>query len=320
MLGWTDRHGRYFLRQISQRILLFSEMLAPEAILLGKKEHYLRHHPEEHPVAFQLGGNQPGQLAAAARDVEKAGYDEVNFNVGCPSLNGRLYRFGAHLMKEPRLVADCVAAMVDAVSIPVSVKCRIGVDELDSYDHLAEFVATIHASGCQVFFVHARKAWLEGLTPKENREVPPLRYDYVYRLKRENPGLTIVLNGGITDWGDATRHLEHVDGVMIGRRAYKDPYWLTRVDQDFFGASAPLPSQIDIMRRCIPYIERELAQGTALRDIVRHMVGLYRQLPSSAAFRRQISLEASRTGAGLDAYLRAIDIAAGLAHPSRSTL
>jgi tRNA-dihydrouridine synthase A len=320
MLGWTDRHARYFFRQITRRAVVFTEMLAPEALLLGRREWYLQFHPDEHPIVFQLGGNHPATLAAASRVIEKEGYDEVNLNLGCPSANGKRQRFGAHLMKEPEVVADCLEAMAAAVSIPVSAKIRIGIDDADSFAHLVEFVAKLSGRGCKIFYVHARKALLEGLTCKENREIPPLRYDYVERLKREFPHLTIVLNGGITEWSEVPGHLEKVDGVMIGRRAYKDPYWLRTLDQDFFGSTAALPDHIAIMRRCIPYVEQELANGTALRDITRHMVALYRKLPASTAFRRHVNQEANRRGADIETYLKAIDIAAGLAHPRNAVL
>ena len=309
MLGWTDRHARFFFRQISARACVYSEMLAPEAILLGNKDFYLRYDPQEHPVVFQLGGNHPATLAAAARELERVGYDEINFNVGCPSAKGQANPWGAYLICNPRLVADCVSAMREATSLPISVKTRIGVDRQDTYQPLADFVGTVKEGGCSIFVIHARKAWLDGLSPKENRDVPPLRYDYVYRLKRDFPDLTIIINGGITEWSDARAHLDHVDGVMVGRRAYKDPYWLSTVDRDFFGATDPLPTQSEILRRCIPYVEQELARGTPLRYITRHMTRLYSQAPAAKAFRHHLAEVAGRAGAGMDAYLEAIAIA-----------
>lgn len=310
MLGWTDRHERFFLRQISRRVLLYSEMLAPEAIVLNERRmRYIEFDPQEHPVAFQLGGSQPALLAAAARKLEEMGYDEINFNVGCPAQGGHARAYGAHLMKTPDLVADCLKAMQDAVSIPVTIKTRIGIDHEDRYEPLAEFVEVVRRSGCRTFIVHARKAWLQGLSTRQNRLVPPLRYEYVYRLKREFPDLTVVINGQITEWDQVRQHLEHVDGVMIGRRAYKEPYWLATVDRDFFGHSEEVASPPEILRRCIPYVEKELARGTPLRDMVRHMVGLYRSAPAASAFRRFLSIECHDKRADLDTYLQAIRIA-----------
>jgi tRNA-dihydrouridine synthase A len=316
MLGWTNRHARFFHRQISRNILVYSEMLAPEAILLGRKDRYLRYHPEEHPVAFQLGGHRPQLLAAAARELERVGYDEINFNVGCPSQKGKSQPFGAHLMRHPRLVAQCLSAMSEAVAIPVTIKTRIGVDEQEGYDSLAEFVGLVKESGCRVFIIHARKAWLDGLsTPRANREVPPLRYEYVYRLKREFPDLTVVLNGGVTEWSEVKEHLRHVDGVMVGRRAYKDPYWLAEVDREIFGHPGPRPTPPEILRRCLGYVEQELASGTPLRAIVRHMVGLYRNAPAAAAYRRHMALESNPHQADLSVFLGAIRIADRLSRP-----
>jgi tRNA-dihydrouridine synthase A len=309
MLGWTDRHCRFFFRQITARACVYSEMLAPEAILFGDRDHYLRYDPAEHPVAFQLGGNEPSVLAAAAHELERVGYDEVNFNVGCPSAKGQANPWGAYLISKPRLVADCVAAMIEATSLPVSVKTRIGVDRQDNYEPLAEFVGTVKESGCKIFIIHARKAWLDGLSPKENREIPPLRYDYVYRLKREFPELTIIINGGINDWGEARLHLEHVDGVMVGRRAYKDPFWLTAIDRELYGATEPSPTQSEILRRCIDYVERELAIGTPMRAITRHMTRLYSKAPAAKAFRYHLAEVTGRRGAGIDTFLEAIAIA-----------
>ncbi|MFN8606452.1 MAG: tRNA dihydrouridine(20/20a) synthase DusA [Vulcanimicrobiota bacterium] len=317
MMGWTNRHARYFHRQLTRHALTYAEMLAPEAIVRGNRERWLRYSPGEHPVAFQLGGNQPRMLAAAARELERAGFDEINFNAGCPSKKGKTNPFGAHLIRHPQVVRQCVQEMLEAVSIPVSVKTRLGVDEQDSYDHLAEFVGQVKESGCRVFIVHARKAWLSGLSTRQNREVPPLRYDYVYRLKREFPDLSIVINGGVTDWSSAAEHLRHVDGVMIGRRAYKEPFWLAEVDRLFFGSSEPDPTPPEVMRRCLPYVEAELAGGTPLREIVRHMVGLYRAAPAASAFRRQLSIQGHARGADKAVYEEAIRIAERLSRPGR---
>ena len=317
MMGWTDRHARYFHRQISRNVLVYSEMLAPEAVLYGRRERYLRYHPEEHPVAFQLGGHRPQVLAAAARELEKVGYDEINFNVGCPSQKGKKHPFGAHLMKQPQVVRECLEAMAEAVDIPVTIKTRIGVDDHEGYQPLADFVGQTRESGCRVYIIHARKAWLDGLSPRANRDVPPLHYEYVYRLKREFPELTVILNGGLTEWSEIRQHLAHVDGVMVGRRAYKEPFWLAEVDREIFGGEAESPSPPEILRRCIPYVEEELASGTSLRSIVRHMVGLYRNAPAASAFRRHIALEGNPRGAGLDVFLGAIRIAERLSRPGR---
>lgn len=320
MMGWTNRHARFFHRQITRHALTYAEMLAPEAIVRGNKRRWLRHSPGEHPVAFQLGGNQPKLLAEAARELEKAGFDEINFNVGCPSKKGKSNPFGAHLIRQPEVVRACMQEMLEAVSIPVTIKTRLGVDEQDSYDHLAEFVGRVKESGCRVFIIHARKAWLEGLSTRQNREVPPLRYDHVYRLKREFPELSVVLNGGVTDWAEASQHLLHVDGVMVGRRAYKEPYWLAEVDRLFFGAQEADPNPPEVMRRCLEYVESELAMGTPLREMVRHMVGLYRAAPAAAAFRRHLAIEGHSKGAGSNVYLEAIRIAERLSRPGRAVI
>jgi tRNA-dihydrouridine synthase A len=316
MMGWTDRHARYFMRQISRHIVVFGEMLPPEAVLYSKKRAYVHFDPEEHPVVFQFGGNDPDTLARAAREVERAGWDEINLNVGCPSERGLVKAFGAHLFRQPTVVRDCIRAMRDAVSIPVTVKTRIGVNQDQGYEPLAEFVGIVREGGCEVFYIHARNAWLDGLSPTENRHVPPLHYEHVHRLKQEFPELTVVINGGITEWDDVREHLRGVDGVMIGRRAYKDPFWLRTVERDFFGGSPELPSQPELLRRCLPYVERELAAGTKVCDILRHMVGLYRAVPAASAFRRHVAREAYDRNAGLHTYLRAIDLAEAINLPT----
>lgn len=315
MMGWTNRHARYFHRQLTRNAMTYSEMLAPEAIVRGNKKRWLRFSEAEHPVAFQLGGNDPKMLAAAARELELVGFDEINFNVGCPSKKGKGNPFGAHLIRHPHVVRACMQEMIEAVDIPVTLKTRLGVDEQESYDHLAEFVGLTKESGCRVFIVHARKAWLDGLSTRQNREVPPLRYDYVYRLKREFPDLSIVLNGGVTNWEQAKQHLEHVDGVMMGRTAYKEPFCLAEVDRLFYGATEPDPTPPEVMQRCLPYVESELARGTPLREMVRHMVGIYRAAPAASVFRRHISIEGHRPGAGRSVYLEAIHIAERLSRP-----
>lgn len=313
MMGWTDRHCRYFLRQIAPPAVMFSEMLHPEAIVLGSnKRKYLRRHASENPVAFQLGGNEPAMLARATAEICRAGFDEVNLNVGCPSKKGLTDPFGAHLFKQPQRVRECLQAMGEASNVPVSVKTRIGVDDDEGYEPLAEFVGIVQESGCRIFYVHARKAWLKGLSTKANRQVPPLHYEHVHRLKREFPHLTVVINGGITEWHHARSQLQFVDGVMIGRRAYKDPFWLTLAERELFDSGAPLLDEPEILRRCIGYVQEETAGGTPVREILRHMVGLYRDVPAATAFRRHIALEAYRRDAGLHTYLQAVEIAEAL--------
>jgi len=294
MMGWTDRHQRYLVRQLSRHAPVCTEMLAPEAILRGDAERYLRYHPAEHPVVFQLGGHEPEALAAASRRIAEAGYDEVNFNCGCPSKKGSSRRFGAHLMKEPQLVAECLAAMAES-GLPVSIKCRTGIDHDDSYEHLASFVETVR---CDRLIVHARKAWLNGLSTRENRQVPPLQYDLVYRLKRDFPEKTIIINGGITEWAEAREHLRHVDGVMVGRRAYNDPLWLATVDRDFYGSPEAPPTAVQVLRRLLPYLEEELSRGTPLRAVARHLHGVYQQGRGARAWRVSVAqLESNQRSA-----------------------
>ncbi len=287
MMDWTDRHCRYFHRLLSPHALLYTEMVTAPAVLHGDRERLLGFDLAEHPVALQLGGSEPGELAAAARVGADLGYDEINLNVGCPSDRVQSGRFGACLMREPALVAECIAAMRAAVSIPVTVKCRLGVDEQDEYADLERFVETVRATGCNVFIVHARKAWLEGLSPKENREVPPLNYERVYRLKREFPELTVVINGGVATVADVLRHLDHVDGVMLGRTAYHEPYRLAEIEHAQFGL--PLPDRDAVLARLAPYVEAHLARGDRLQHISRHILGLYQGLPGARAYRRHLS-------------------------------
>lgn len=309
MLGWTDRHARFFLRQISANARMYSEMLHAEALVYGDAEGFLKFHPAEHPVAFQLGGNRPENMAKAARMIEQAGFDEVNLNCGCPSERGHADPYGAHLMAKPELVRDCLAAMRDACSLPVSIKTRIGIDRQDSYEPLAAFAQVVVESGCKLWIVHARKAWLDGLSTQENRHVPPLHYDYVYRLKREFPELTVVINGAIDEWPAVHEHLQHTDGVMVGRRAYKDPFWLREADAQLFGATAEPVSRAQILRRCLPYLEAELTRGAHPRDLMRHTVGLFRDLRGASNFRRHVSVEAHKREAGLEVLEHAIRIA-----------
>ncbi|HEY9550553.1 MAG TPA: tRNA dihydrouridine(20/20a) synthase DusA [Kiloniellaceae bacterium] len=298
MMDWTDRHERAFLRVISRRALLYTEMVTTGAILHGDRDRLLGFDASEHPVALQLGGSEPADLAACAREGAARGYDEINLNLGCPSDRVQRGRFGACLMTEPALVADCVAAMIEAVDIPVTVKTRIGVDAQDSYEALQAFVAQIAAAGCRSFTIHARKAWLSGLSPKENREVPPLRYDVVYALKRDFPALEIILNGGVQSLEAAAAHLRQVDGVMIGRAAYQSPYVLAEADRLIFGEAAEAKSREQIVADFLPYVERQRTAGVPLKSIVRHMLGLFNGLPGARAWRRHLAEEAHRPGAG----------------------
>ncbi|MGH8156959.1 MAG: tRNA dihydrouridine(20/20a) synthase DusA [Rhodanobacter sp.] len=296
MMDWTDRHCRYFHRLLSPRVRLYTEMVTSAALVRGKQLRLLEHSQQEHPLALQLGGSEPHELAQAARFGAAAGYDEINLNVGCPSDRVQSGRFGACLMYEPALVGDCVKAMRDAVSIPVTVKCRIGVDDQDDYAGLQHFTEIMLQAGVEVLVVHARKAWLQGLSPKENREIPPLDYERVYRLKREFPQLVVVINGGITTVEQVQTHLARLDGVMLGRAAYHDPYLLAQIEAALYGE--PLPQRENVLRHMRPYVEAELARGTALKHISRHLLGLYQGEPGARAFRRTLSEGAHLPGAG----------------------
>ena len=293
MMDCTDRHARYLHRLISRCTLLYTEMVTAQALLRGDAAYLLAYSPAEHPVALQLGGSDPAQLAQAARIGVDFGYDEINLNVGCPSDRVQSGRFGACLMAEPALVGECVAAMQAAVSIPVTVKCRIGIDRTDRDEDLFAFVETVAGAGCGHFTVHARKAWLDGLSPRENREIPPLRYETVYRLKRLRPDLEIVINGGITDLDQALAHLAHVDGVMIGRAAYHSPWLLADVDRRIFGADTPLPERAPVLAQYVEYMDRELAAGTPVTALVRPLLGLFQGEPGSRAWRRTLSTPAA---------------------------
>ena len=307
MMDWTDRHCRVFHRLLAPRALLYTEMVTAPAVIHGDRERLLGFDPVEHPVALQLGGSEPDDLAQAARIGAELGYDEINLNVGCPSDRVQSGRFGACLMREPELVRDCVAAMREAVAsfdIPVTVKCRIGVDDQDEYAGLAAFVETVQQSGCAHFIVHARKAWLQGLSPKENREVPPLNYARVYRLKAEHPRLSVVINGGVSSVADVRTHLEHVDGVMLGRTAYHEPYRLAEIEHALHGT--PLPDRDEVLARLRPYVEAHLARGDRLQHITRHILGLYQGLPGARAFRRVLSEQAHHADAGWSVVEQAI--------------
>ena len=303
MMDWTDRHCRYFHRLLSPRARLYTEMVTSAALVRGGQLRLLEHSQQEHPVALQLGGSDPRELAQAACLGATAGYDEINLNVGCPSDRVQSGRFGACLMREPLLVGDCVRAMRDALAdsnrhVPVTVKCRIGVDDQDDYADLQHFTETMLEAGVGVLVVHARKAWLQGLSPKENREIPPLDYARVYRLKREFPELVVVINGGIATVGQVQTHLANLDGVMLGRAAYHDPWLLARLEHALHGE--PLPSRDEVLRHMRPYVEAELARGTAMKHISRHLLGLYQGEPGARAFRRTISEGAHLPGAGWD--------------------
>lgn len=300
MMDWTDRHDRFFLRLITRRARLYTEMITTGALIHGDRERFLQFDPAEHPLALQLGGSEPDALVRCAEFGAAAGYNEINLNCGCPSDRVQTGRFGACLMNEPDRVAASVAAMARAVDVPVTVKCRIGVDDSEEYGFLKRFVETVATAGCRTFIVHARKAWLSGLSPKENREIPPLRYETVYRLKQEFPALGVVLNGGIRTLEACEEHLRHVDGVMLGREAYENPWMLAGVDRRLFNSGAPPPTREQIIRGMIPYIERELAAGTRLAQITRHLLGLYRGEPGSRAFRRVLSQQACKPKAGIE--------------------
>lgn len=310
MMDWTDRHCRMLHRQLSQRALLYTEMLTTGAVLHGDRERLLAFDPAEHPVALQLGGSEPADLAAAARIGEAEGYQEINLNVGCPSDRVQSGRFGACLMREPELVADCMAAMAAVVQVPVTVKCRIGVDDQDPEAGLFSLVDLCAQAGVRRFIVHARKAWLKGLSPKENRDVPPLDYPLVWRLKRERPNLTIDINGGIADLAEAERHLQHVDGVMLGRAAYHTPGLLGAVDARIFGAGEQVDAA-QAVERYRPYVARELTRGVHLAAMTRHMLGLFHGQPGARAWRRILTVEGVKPGAGLEVIDRALAAVAG---------
>lgn len=315
MMDWTDRHCRFFHRQLTRRALLYTEMVTADAVLHDKRQQLLGYRAEEHPIALQLGGSDPARLAEAAAIGAALGYDEINLNVGCPSDRVQEGRFGACLMAEPGLVAQCVAAMQARVAVPVTVKCRIGIDEQDGEADFAGFVERVAGDGgCRTFIVHARKAWLQGLSPKENREVPPLDYDRVYRLKASRPDLTIIVNGGIGSLDEAEAHLAHVDGVMLGRAAYQTPYLLAEVDSRMFGEAREAPSRSEVGRAMLAYVEVHLASGGRLNNITRHMLGLYHGRPRARVFRRHLSEHGVGASAGVRVLEEALEIAEGSRH------
>ena len=306
MMDWTDRHCRVFHRLMARRALLYTEMLTTGAIIHGDRQRLLGFDASEHPVALQLGGSDPRDLAMAAKIGEDFGYDEININVGCPSDRVKDGRFGACLMAEPQLVAEGVAAMKRAVRVPVTVKCRIGIDDQDPEVALDTLVREVVAAGADALIVHARKAWLNGLSPKENRDIPPLDYDRVYRLKAAMPDVPIIINGGIAGLDEARGHLAHVDGVMLGRAAYHDPWRLLTVDSELFGETPPHAAMKDVFEAMVPYIERELAQGTRLHSIARHFVGAFHGVPGARAFRRHLAENGVKPGAGVNVLRDAI--------------
>lgn len=306
MMDWTDRHCRFFLRLVSPHALLYTEMVVAQAIIHGDRDQLLGFSAQEHPLALQLGGSDPALLAQAAAIGEQFGYDEINLNVGCPSDRVQNGAFGACLMARPSLVADCVSAMAASVDVPVTVKTRIGIDDEDSEEFLHRFIGAVAAGGCRHFIIHARKAILSGLSPKQNRQVPPLRYDRVYRLKAAYPDLAIVLNGGVNALEQVHDHLACVDGVMIGRAAYDDPWLLNRIESDLWHAGA-LPDRQEVVERYLAYIDEHLRQGVRLISMTRHMLGLFKGLPGARGWRRSLSERASRRDAGIEVVKEALD-------------
>ncbi len=312
MLDWTDRHCRYFLRLISQHTVLYTEMITTGAIIYGDTDYHLQMDPFEHPVALQLGGSDPADLAKACVLASRYQYAEINLNCGCPSDRVQNGMFGAVMMKNAQITADCIAAMQDAVDLPITVKHRIGVDDFDSYEFLCDFVDTVAKTGCQTFLVHARKAWLKGLSPKQNREVPELNYDRVYQLKKDFPQLEIIINGGVTDLEQSRRHLAQLDGVMVGREAYTNPYLLATVDQQIYGSNRPIKSREKIAEELLDYVDNELSKGTKLQAMTRHILGLYHGMPGARQYRRHISENAYKPDATIDVLTTALAKTTGL--------
>ncbi len=306
MMDWTDRHDRYFLRLIAPDIQLYTEMITTHALIHGDVQYLLGFDTREKYVALQLGGSDPNQLAHCAKLGEEFGYDEINLNTGCPSPRVSSGRFGACLMLEPQLVADCIAAMQAAVTIPVTVKCRIGVDQYDSYESLTNYIKTVAAGGCRTFIIHARKAWLSGLSPKQNREVPPLRYEVVRQIKQDFPHLTIILNGGIKTLDSIENELSSVDGVMIGREAYSNPYFLATLQARYF-PNTVLLNRHEVVQALLPYVCKQLDLGLKLHCITRHLFGLFHGLPGASAWRRHLSVQGSKTGAGIEVIEQALN-------------
>lgn len=308
MLDWTDRHQRRFMRMISKHAVLYTEMITTGAILHGDVDGHLKFNSEEHPVAIQLGGSDPKELAECAKICEDYGYDEINLNVGCPSDRVQNGRFGACLMAEPELVAECMSAMSNAVKIPTTIKTRIGIDDLDSYEHLYKFIDLNQSVGVKTFIIHARKAWLSGLSPKQNREVPPLKYDTAYQVKKDFPHLDIILNGGVTDLEQAEEHLKNLDGVMIGREAYHNPYHLVEADKRFYDDNHELPSRVEVAREFMKYVQSQLDQDVYLGHMTRHILGLFHAQPCGKLWRRHLSENAYKKGAGTEVIDKALEL------------
>lgn len=304
MMGWTDRHARFLLRLLSSHVLLYTEMVTTGAILHGPRDALLKYNAEEHPLAVQLGGSDPAELALCAKIAEDYGYDEINLNVGCPSDRVQSGRFGACLMATPELVAECVEQMMSKVQIPVSVKCRIGIDDMEDYESFSAFIRTVKKSGCKIFIVHARKAWLKGLSPKQNRDVPPLKYDYVHRVKQENPELKIIINGGITALDNVQQQLEFVDGVMLGREAYHNPYILTEIEKQIFHNQKIL-SREDVILHWAEYVDSEVSKDENLKNVSRHVLGLYHGCPGSRLWRRYLSENMHKSTSGSALFIAA---------------
>jgi tRNA-dihydrouridine synthase A len=307
MMDWTDRHCRYFLRLITKKTLLYTEMINAKALVHGDALNLLDFNAEEHPLALQLGGNVPEELAIAAKLGEEAGYDEINLNVGCPSDRVQSGAFGACLMLKPELVKDCVAAMQDKISVPVTVKCRIGVDKQESYDFLHNFVEVVSSSGCNTFIIHARNAWLQGLSPKENRNIPPLRYDIVYQLKQNFPDLEIIINGGITRYEQISEHLRRTDGVMLGREAYHNPYILSEIDSRYYSVDEPIITRAEVLKHLIDYAQQQVNNDIYLKHITRHILGLFHGQPGARQWRRHLSEYAVKRGATIDVIKKAAE-------------
>ncbi len=308
MMEWTDRHFRYLVRLMTKHTRLYTEMLTAGALIHGDRERFLRFDESEHPIALQLGGSDPIEMAQSAKWGEQAGYDEININVGCPSDRVQAGRFGVCLMREPALIAECVTAMRNQVNIPITVKCRIGVDHDDSYDFLCHFVDSIKQAGCETLIVHARKAWLKGLNPKQNREVPKLDYQRIYQLKIDNPNMNIVINGGINTIEDIKLHLKHVDGVMIGRQAYKHPEFLLNVDKEIYGqANSKQPSMNDVIHEYAMYVEKNIKQGIPLKSMAKHILNLYQGIPGAKKWRRHLSENMHKPDVGVDLIYQGLE-------------
>ena len=311
MLDWTDRHCRFFLRLISAHAVLYTEMITTGAILHGDAERHLAMNTAEHPVALQLGGSDPHDLAAACKIAEKYAYAEINLNCGCPSDRVQNGMFGAIMMKNAEVTANCISSMVEASSLPITVKHRIGVDDYDSYDFLCQFVGTVADAGCNTFLVHARKAWLKGLSPKQNREVPELNYERVYQLKKDFPNIEIVINGGITTLEESALHLVKIDGVMMGREAYINPYLLSDVDRLIYGSKTPIKTREDIAEQFLQYVDNEMSKGVRLHAMTRHILGLFHGMPGARQFRRHISENAYKPTSTIDVLTTALKATSG---------